>query len=491
MTVGISNSEMTSTLCSTREDTYLKLPSAASPCNLLKVLGLPGLRAIATPLTAVGALLPTNKVYQRMGTETISIIGWLFGDPLIYTTSMVVARQIVAVRGPLVKPEDSSRGISQWGPNLFQANGDDWRRHRRIVQPAFNGDIGFNLFDDMSFVDLSPVNEITTKFTLKIISRCAFGNYSSWDPEPTDANSTPDGNSDHESEKMDFTEALAIASESSLIHLITPRWMLRNVDIAYRKLGVYMESLHESSQAKQKQDLFSLMIKSSQEEGPAGMSDDELISNTYLMLFAGHDTTSNTLDSAIGFLALYQDVQEEIYEEIKDAVTGDPNLSFDAYSKLVKTQAAFLEAGRLFPAGFIMIRQATEDMVLTTDDPHLATNGGRLPVAKGTTLVVDMVGMHYNERYFPDPEEFRPSRWYDTKENDMSMFSFGSRACIGRRFALTEAVLFLSRLLLNWRLEPILNEGETPAEWRKRVMVAKVKMSLGLDDVPVRLIPRR
>lgn len=40
-----------------------------------------------------------------------------------------------------------------------------------------------------------------------------------------------------------------------------------------------------------------------------------------------------------------------------------------------------------------MIRQATEDMVLTTDDPHLATNGGRLPVAKGTTLVVDMVGM--------------------------------------------------------------------------------------------------
>lgn len=63
------------------------------------------------------------------------------------------------------------------------------------------------------------------------------------------------------------------------------------------------------------------------------------------MLFAGHgkltdiydtglvhliaplaDTTSNTLDSAIGFLALYQDVQEEIYEEIKDAVTGDPNL---------------------------------------------------------------------------------------------------------------------------------------------------------------------
>ena len=38
-----------------------------------------------------------------------------------------------------------------------------------------------------------------------------------------------------------------------------------------------------------------------------------------------------------------------------------------------------------------MIRTTKEDTVITTDDPHI--HGGRLPLAKGTTLVVDLVGM--------------------------------------------------------------------------------------------------
>lgn len=81
---------------------------------------------------------------------------------------------------------------------------------------------------------------------------------------------------------------------------------------------------------------------------------------------------------------------------------------FSCHVKLNKTQACFLEAARLFrrsfagastpstqhfvlAAGFMMIRRTTEDIVLTTDDAHI--HGGRLPLTKGTTVVVDMVGM--------------------------------------------------------------------------------------------------
>jgi cytochrome P450 len=35
----------------------------------------------------------------------------------------------------------------------------------------------------------------------------------------------------------------------------------------------------------------------------------------------------------------------------------------------------------------------------------------------------------YNPKLFPDPEEFRPSRWYGASESDMTMFSLGPRAC--------------------------------------------------------------
>lgn len=61
---------------------------------------------------------------------------------------------------------------------------------------------------------------------------------------------------------------------------------------------------------------------------------------------------------------------------------------------------------------------------------------------------------------------------------------------IGRRFALTEAVGFISHLLLKWRIEPIFKDGETPAQWRKRVMVADMAMTLGVSNIPVRLVAR-
>ncbi|KAH7886405.1 hypothetical protein F5I97DRAFT_1880079, partial [Phlebopus sp. FC_14] len=35
-------------------------------------------------------------------------------------------------------------------------------------------------------------------------------------------------------------------------------------------------------------------------------------------------------------------------------------------------------------------------------------------------IVVDMVGVQYNPRYFSEPEEFRPSRWYKSPDDTAS-----------------------------------------------------------------------
>ncbi|KAI0092371.1 cytochrome P450 [Irpex rosettiformis] len=481
------------------------------------------MRCVVHPISAIGAIVPNfalnpglswqwhwrNQVYEPLGAKTISVLGWILGDPTIYTTSMEVARQIVNARGQLEKSYETTAIMAQWGPNLFSTNGDDWRRHRRILGAAFNADVykfvwkeTASLFDEMveaeqwkkqPVVALNPVNKLTTKFALNIISRCAFGNVFSWQYESA------------QPEAMDFGKALEIVAQSCLFRVIIPNWMyrlpiplLRRMDAAYKTLGSFMASVLASRKSEMsgnttednqsRHDLFSFMTSASDDEGHAAMSDDEVISNTFLMLFAGHDTTAHTLDAAIGLLALYQDIQQEIYEEIKTVALEDASLPYDAYPKLHKTEACFLESLRLFPAAFLMVRTTTEDTVITTDDPHI--HGGRLPLSKGTMLAVDLIGMHYNAEYFPEPEEFKPSRWYDARENDLSMFSFGSRTCIGRRFALTEAVCFLSHLLLSWRVEPIMRDGETAAQWRKRLMVADVSMTLGVKSLPIRLVAR-
>lgn len=61
----------------------------------------------------------------------------------------------------------------------------------------------------------------------------------------------------------------------------------------------------------------------------------------------------------------------------------------------------------------------------------------------------------------------------------------------GRRFALTEACCFLAHLLRDWRVEIVARPGETKVQWRTRVMRAHTTMTMGVGDVPVRLVRRR
>lgn len=90
-----------------------------------------------------------------------------------------------------------------------------------------------------------------------------------------------------------------------------------------------------------------------------------------------------------------------------------------------------------------MIRETTESVILKTDEND--GHGGYITLEPGTKVIVDVVGIRkaerfyntrlltfatdYNAQYFPEPEDFRPSRWYGASENDMTMFSLGPRAC--------------------------------------------------------------
>ncbi|KAJ6473258.1 cytochrome P450 [Mycena sanguinolenta] len=487
--------------------------------NARKLSNLPGLRSLFSPASPFGTLIPTyfwnpglswqwqwrGQVYSKYGVQTMAVIPYLSGSPSIYTSSMEVARQIVSVKGQFEKPEEVSLLMLLWGRNLFTENGSEWSRHRRIMNPAFTPETNslvwsqaVSLYQEMleceGLVDIHEktipaINNITTKFALILIARCGFGQSISWDTPP-------------QSSGMPLGEALVIVSGSSIVRLVTPRWMyklpikrLRDIETAYNDLAVFMktlistrrEELATEEQTSQK-DVFRLMIRASEGEGNLRMTDSELAGNTFLMMFAGHDTTAKALDAAIGFLALYEDIQEEVYQEILEVISRDGELNFKNHSQLIKVQSSFVEAARLYPAAFMMIRETTETVVLKTDEED--GHGGQIVLPPGTRATVDVVGLHYNPKRFPDPEEFRPSRWYNAPESDMTMFSLGPRACIGRKFALTEAVAFLSHLLRDYKLSVVLDPGETRSQWRARVMKGISAMTLGVGKIPVKLTRR-
>jgi cytochrome P450 len=72
------------------------------------------------------------------------------------------------------------------------------------------------------------------------------------------------------------------------------------------------------------------------------------------------------------------------------------------------------------------------------------------------------------------------------------MFGVGPRACIGRKFAQIEALCFLSLLLRDWKLEVVLENGETQEMYEQRVMgkAGIVGLAFGVGPLPLKFVKR-
>ncbi|KAJ7778547.1 hypothetical protein B0H16DRAFT_1449132 [Mycena metata] len=97
-----------------------------------------------------------------------------------------------------------------------------------------------------------------------------------------------------------------------------------------------------------------------------------------------------------------------------------------------------------------------------------------------------------NPNYFPDPEVFSPSRWYDA-DDQVVMFGAGPRQCIGRRFAQSTSIRFLACILRDFDIDVVLQPGEFRAGYTNRVMTdaTMAGTSFTLKDVPLKLTRRR
>ncbi|TDL22841.1 cytochrome P450 [Rickenella mellea] len=506
--------------------------------NASKVVGkIPVLLCAFEPFSIPGALLPSTwwnpgiefhyirrlHFYQSFRSETVAIIPILVGKVKLWTSDLEVVRQVVA-GGPhshWVKPFEFSQSVLFFGMNLIGADGGElWRRHRRIMGPAFNQNTyelvwkeTMRVYHDMiasegwtskDTLSIPEIQQYTLKVALFVISACGFGIPLSWNEPPLG-----------EQRDMSIQESLRIISDSNLIKTILPKWLFslpvkkfQRIETAYRTLNEFMHSQVETRKAEIRQeiemgedgeggrsDVFSRLVRANEvstEKLP--LDNQELIGNVYAVLLAGHETTGHTLAATLGYLALYQHEQDIVYDQIS-SVLGERDPIIEDYGSLYKVLCAFYEALRLIPPASMMIRGTTQDTVLTlqnstADEPHR-----QQPLPKGTTVVVDLVGMQYNPKYFPEPNEYKPSRWYaqETSEGTdaFTAFSLGPRTCIGRKFATIEAVCFLALLLRDFHVEVVLRNGETTEQWRSRVMNARIHLTLNVESVPLKLTRRR
>ncbi|QFS90611.1 putative bifunctional P-450/NADPH-P450 reductase 2 [Mycobacterium sp. THAF192] len=374
------------------------------------------------------------------------------------------ARYVVAAGSDAVAElNDESRFCKHVGPDiealrllggdgLFTAYNDEpnWQKAHDVLMPAFSQQsmrryhaIMFDVADELTARwderQIIDVSADATRATLETIGRCAaghpFGAFDSEDPHPF---------VQHMVAGLKGSDRVGVLRQTFL-----PRWFARRAE---RRVLVHAAAMHRIADEivaerlregpGRHDDLLELMLQSDLE--PANIR-YQLIN----FLVAGHETTSGALSFALYFLARHPEIADRARAEIAEVWGEQQRPDFELIAKLRYVRRVFDEALRLHPTVPGYYRTAREDTLLA----------GVHPMRKGDWVLALTMTLHRDPRWGDDPDAFDPDRFApeNVKARPAGLykpFGTGPRSCIGRQFALHEAVLLLAVLLRRYELIP-------------------------------------
>lgn len=333
------------------------------------------------------------------------------------------------------------------GNGLFTNDGESWKQQRRLTQPAFHTrriaeyaevmtTFASAMADQWHDQEVLDVEHEMAGLTMQIVSKTLF-----------DAHVT------QEDETGRAVATVLSLSDRRLGRLVQiPSWLPtrenRQMKNAIGHLDTLIQTFIQERRAsgEDKGDLLSMMIAANDDESGARMSDKQLRDEAMTVFSAGHETTAVTLTWAFYVLSQHPEVAARLHEEL-DTVLGGRVPTFADLPALTYTEKVLKETMRLYPPAWSVTRETIEPVTLAE----------RYALPKGAMLMVNIYGIHRDERYFPDPLTFDPERW--TPENEKTMqryqylpFGAGPRVCIGNSFAMMEARLVLATLAQRYAL---------------------------------------
>jgi cytochrome P450 len=181
---------------------------------------------------------------------------------------------------------------------------------------------------------------------------------------------------------------------------------------------------HRKRPEREGDDVLSLLMSVRYDDGTA-MSDEELRDELVGLIGAGYETTANTLSFAIERLLR----NPQVLAKLRDSIAAGEDDYLDATVK---------ETLRVRPVVPNVARK------LTTQ-----TRVGAFELPAGTCVFPATAVLHYREDLFPEPYEFRPERFLESKADTYAWIPFGGgvRRCIGAAFAEYEMRIVLREVL--------------------------------------------
>ncbi|GAA1642655.1 cytochrome P450 family protein [Nocardia ninae] len=220
----------------------------------------------------------------------------------------------------------------------------------------------------------------------------------------------------------------------------------RNFRAAAAKMAAYLTASVAQKRARPRADLLSQLVHA--RDGGDGLSERELVSTAFLLLFAGHETTVNLIASGISALLRHPD------------------------------QLAALRADRALLPGAIeeFLRYESPVNITSSRYTKKATRIGGVDIPADEFIVVALASANRDGTRFADPDTVEITR----QPKGHVAFGYGVHYCLGAPLARLEAEIAFDRLLSAFpHLAPAVPADQLV--WRESAHIR------GLTALPVRL----
>ena len=348
---------------------------------------------------------------------------------------------------------------------VFAAEGDDWRRQRRIVVAALNRQKLADFFPKLALIAGrlqrrwegaadrdEPVDlcRDLMRFTVDVTMQLAFG---------VDANTleTPGPVIQRHLDKVFpvlHRRTNAPFTYWRWFRLPSDRALDRALEAIEREVGEMVRAARERMAADPEREpadfLEAILAAVADEE--SGFSDAEIFANAGTLLLAGEDTTANSIAWTMHYFMQYPALFERARAEADALLAPAAAIEDPEQANALPFLDAFCnESMRLKPVAPIHVVEPVADTEILG-----------CPVPRGTPIIMLLRHAATREEHFAGGDRFDPERWLAPPESRPSPhdrrtflpFGGGPRLCPGRALALLEIRTVLAMLLRNFDLEP-------------------------------------
>ncbi|XP_073811906.1 probable cytochrome P450 6a21 [Musca autumnalis] len=423
-----------------------------------------------------------QEYYDKYKDSGCPFVGFYwFTRPGVFVLDPILIKQI------LIKDfsKFSDRGIMYCNEeddpltgSLFNLSGAKWRYMRNKISPAFTvckikamfplfkreAEELVKLFKETPSLDpILEVRDLISRYTADVIGSCAFG---------MEINSLQQPNT----EFLKMCRRALVEQRMGIVIRFSYPDIARRLHVKHTLGDVeeyFIDIIRNTLQCREqsgvrRNDFIDILLdlkNNNLGEDAQNLSFGQIAAQIFSFLLAGYESSSTAMAFALYELAQNPTEQEKARQEVIEVIERHDQLfSYECLKDLVYLEQIMKETLRLYPIAYVLTRQTLEDYTIT-DLPNFC-------IKKGTPIFLPAGAIQRDERYFSQPNIFKPDNFSaeNVKARHFCLnlsFGQGPRNCIGLRFAKMQTLIGLTLLLSNFKFS-ICNQTPIPLIYKKR-----------------------